>query len=201
MSDESQKLPPSSSDHKRAERYITELTRLIEADKIKVFHTDLSKFDPTSLQDHYWIDLKHYQVEISHSKKFQSGEDSYVMIFNNLKHIEGGQAEKVILAYINLEANHFIRFKSVSDDQILKNQKQEEEKRFSEAIAPINQALEQLGADFKSEEEKPQHITNQEHHSNGGGANGSFNRGSLSDYSENPLQGTSSYLKSHYGPN
>jgi hypothetical protein len=200
MSDEAQKLPPSSSDYKRAEKYISELIKLIEQDKILVSHTDLSKFDPTSLQDHYWLDLKHYQVEISHSKKFQSGEDSYVMIFNNLKHIGEGQAEKVILAYINLEANHFIKFKSVADDQIAKNQKKEEENRFNQAVAPINQALEQLGASFEASEStspEPNHSQNKHPEP----SNGSFNRGSLSDYSESPLVSSPSYLKSQFGPN
>ncbi len=201
MSDESSKLPPSSSDLKRAEKYIDELTRLIEEDKIKVFHTDLSKFDPTSLQDHYWVDLKHYQVEISHSKKFQSGEDSYVMIFNNLKHLGEGQAEKVILAYINLEANHFIKFKSVADDQITINSRKEEEKRFNQAVEPINQALEQLGASF----EKTPASTQESNHSGADTPNNqsgsSLHRKSISDYSESPLGNNTSYLKSQFGPN
>lgn len=143
-SDNSQNLPPSA-DHKKAEKYISQFIDLINKDKLTVSHTDLAKFDPSALQDHYRIDFSDYSVEISHSKNPNSGTDSYIMLFTNVKQMQESQTnEKVILAYIHLDNNQFIRFKAAAHDQKEKIRKAEEEKRFAEAIAPIDQALERL---------------------------------------------------------
>ena len=114
MSDATPQTPPKG-DLDKAEKYIGQLVDLINQKKIEVYHTDLTKFDPTSLQDHYSVNLKEYQIEISHSKHQETGKNSYVMIFNNLKNIAEGSGEKVILAYIYLADSQFSKFKIVAD--------------------------------------------------------------------------------------
>ena len=145
-SDISAQLPPPIGDAEKAERYLTQLIELINADKLLVSHTDLSKFDPTSLHDHYRLDLKNYEVEVSHNKQPDSGEDFYIMLFNNLKLVNEKCTEKVILAYIHITGDQFAKFKTVAQDQIERKRKEAEEKRFKEAMAPIDSALEQLTA-------------------------------------------------------
>ena len=105
--DTSTKLPPPSGDAEKADRYITQLTDLISADKLTVSHTDLSKFDPTSLQNHYRLNLQDYEIEVSHNKQPDSGQDFYVILFNNLKYINEKCTEKIILAYMHLSDSQF----------------------------------------------------------------------------------------------
>jgi|SRR3989344_1897681 len=143
-SNDPQNTPPSA-DHKKAEKYISQFIELINKDKLTVAHTDLSKFDPSALEDHYRIDFSEYSVEISHSKQPNTGTDSYVCLFTNIKQMQESQnCEKIILAYMHLDTNQFIRFKAAAHDQKEKIRKAEEEKRFTEAVAPIDQALERL---------------------------------------------------------
>lgn len=139
-------LPPPSGGAEKADYYISQITELVSSDKLIVAHTDLSKFDPTSLQDHYRIDLKDFEVEVSHNKKPDTGEDFYVILFNNLKRINEKCAEKAILAYMNLTDGQFQKFKVVAQEQIERKRKEEEEKRFKEAMAPIDSVLENLSA-------------------------------------------------------
>lgn len=138
-----QMLPPSG-DPEQAERYISQLTKLIDSDKILVGHTDLTRFDPTSLQFHYRLDLKDYQVEISHSKHPDTGKDSYVMLFTNIKGMMEQRCEKIILAYLRLEADQFNHFKKVADEQARRFKKAEEEKKLKEALAPVDEILKNL---------------------------------------------------------
>lgn len=145
MSDPDQKTPPKG-DSEKAEKYINQLVELINQNKLLVFHTDLKKFDPTSLQDHYTIALTDYQIEISHSKQPNSGKDSFVMIFNNFKHLAQGNGEKVILAYIYLADAQFSKFRIVADRQIEERRRLEEEKRFKEALVPIDNLLNQVSS-------------------------------------------------------
>ncbi|MDO8573792.1 MAG: hypothetical protein Q7R77_03510 [Candidatus Daviesbacteria bacterium] len=144
MSDQSAKLPPPIGDAKAADRYISQLIELIRSDKLTVKQTDLAKFDPSSLQNHYRLDLKTYEVEVSHSKQTDTGKDFYIILFNNLKQISGQCAEKVILAYIHLTGDQFRDFKATADDQLERRRKEAEEKRFTEAMTPIDETLEQL---------------------------------------------------------
>lgn len=137
-------LPPPIGDTEKADKYINTLIDLITADKLTVSHTDLAKFDPTSLQDHYRMDLQDYEIEVSHNKDPDTGQDSFVMLFTNLKHLNEQSSPKVILAYIHLNEAQFQKFKTISDDQIFKKRKEAEEKRFKEAMIPIDQILEQL---------------------------------------------------------
>ncbi|OGE25409.1 hypothetical protein A3C26_02535 [Candidatus Daviesbacteria bacterium RIFCSPHIGHO2_02_FULL_39_12] len=144
-------LPPPKGDPIQAEKYINQLIQLIDQDKLEVCHTDLSKFDPTTLQDHYQLDLSNYRLEISHSKHPNSGHDSFVILFTNIKNILDGNCQKIILAYMYLDANQFTRFKKVSLEQVEKKQKAEEEKRLKEALEPVDQVLQNLSADSTKE--------------------------------------------------
>lgn len=139
-------LPPPSGDPEKADHYICKLIELINSDKLAISQTDLSKFDPTSLQNHYRLDLKDYGVEVSHTKQPDSGKDFYIILFNNLKYISGQCTERVILAYMHLTEAQFKSFKSASDKQLERKRKEAEEKRLKEAMAPIDQVLEQLSA-------------------------------------------------------
>lgn len=132
---------PPKGDFEKAEKYINQLVSLIEQNKIEALHTDLQKFDPSSIQDHYRIDLKDYQIEISHSKLPNSGADSFVMLFTNLKNVESGESDKVILAYLQLSDQQFHKFKTAAQSQIQEKQRLIEEKRFKEALNPIDDLL------------------------------------------------------------
>lgn len=155
MSDSRSDNPPRG-DFETAEKYINQLIDLLNDRKIEVDHTDLKRFDPTTLQDHYTIGLSEYQIEISHSKTPDSGKDSYVMIFNNMKQLAEGSGAKVILAYIYLADSQFSRFKIVADHYITEKRKTEEEKRFKEALMPIDQLLDQVvGNSQKTAESTP----------------------------------------------
>lgn len=147
-------LPPPIGDSEKAETYLGQITDLLTSDKLLVSHTDLSKFDPTSLQDHYRMDLADYEVEVSHNKKPDSGEDFYVILFNNLKKVNDQCTEKVILAYMHLTDTQFQKFKTVADDQIERKRKEAEEKRFKEAMAPIDSVLQQLGSNSEPSADK-----------------------------------------------
>lgn len=145
-------LPPPSGNPAQAEKYIGQLVSLIDNDKLAVLNTDLSKFDPSSLQDHYRIDLKDYQLEVSHSKHPSTGKDSYVLLFTNIKNIVQNNCQKIILAYLHLEDSQFGRFKTACKNQLERERKKEEDKRLKEALQPVDQILANLStdsADFK----------------------------------------------------
>lgn len=162
QTDNSVQLPPPIGDSEKADHYITRLTELVSTDRLTVSRTDLAKFDPTSLQDHYRLDLKDYEIEISHNKQPDSGKDFYVVLFNNLKFVSDKCTEKVILAYVHITEDQFAKFKTVADDQIERKRKEAEEKRFKEAMNPIDQALEQLGTASQTPPvEKTESSTNQ----------------------------------------
>lgn len=136
--------PPPTGDPIQAEKYINRLIQLIEQGKLSVSRTDLSKFDPSALQDHYRLELKEYQVEISHSKHPDSGKDSYIMLFTNLKKLADNNCEKVILAYMHLDDSQFIRLKKTYMEQAEKARKLAEENRLKNALAPIDAILQDL---------------------------------------------------------
>lgn len=140
-------LPPPGGDPSQAEKYINQLISLIDKDKLDVSHTDLSKFDPSTLQDHYRLELRDYQVEVSHSKHPDSGKDSYIILFTNIKNHLSGDCEKIILAFMHLDVNQFLRFKKVSLNQLDKKRRAEEEKRLKAALEPVDLLLEDLNGD------------------------------------------------------
>ena len=139
--------PPPAGDSEKAEKYLRQLINLIETDALEVTHTNLKKFDIASIQDHYRMDLGVYEVEVNHSKQPDTGQDFYVLLFNNLKKIENaGEScvNKVILAYTHLSQNQFRDFKEASDGALERKRKIEEEKRFADAMAPIDNVLSNL---------------------------------------------------------
>ena len=136
--------PPPSGDPLQAEKYLRRIMELINEDKIDVAHTDLSKFNPGALQNHFRIDLAEYKVEISHSKYPNSDKDSYVMLFTNIQTLNPESPEKIILAYMHLNATQFSDFRETAFDQISRKKKQAEEKRLNDAMEPINYVLDQL---------------------------------------------------------
>lgn len=154
MDETQDNLPPPSGDSKKAERYIKSLIQLINADKLEVNHTDLSQFDPTNLQDHYRLDLKDYQVEVSHSKQPDSGKDFYVLLFNNIKQVRENCSERVILAYMHLDGDQFIAFKRSCEGQVGRAKQREEEKRLEEALSPIDAALQDIESPSKDDLDK-----------------------------------------------
>lgn len=136
---------PPQGDYQKAEEYVSKLTKLISLDKLHVVKTDLQKFDPTSLQNHYRIDLTDYNIEVSHSKDPDSLKDSYIMIFTNVSKINASNLnQKIILAYLHLTQNQYQRFKEEANDQLEKIRKIEEGKRFTEAAEPIEKILDNL---------------------------------------------------------
>lgn len=137
-------IPPPGGTPEQAEKYVSQIIDLIDADKLEVNHTDLAKFDPSNLQDHYRLELQDYHVEVSHSKNPDNGKDSFVILFTNLQNIRDGCSEKIILAYMHLDPLQFKRFVSASHEQHNRRFKIEEEKRLTEAMQPIDQALKSL---------------------------------------------------------
>lgn len=137
-------VPPPSGDPSQAEKYVGQLINLIDADKVTISHTDLARFDPSSLQDHFFIELRDYQVEVSHSKHPESGKDSYVLLFTNLKKVSDGNCEKIILAYLHIDDSQFMKFRRAYAQHAERKRRAEEEKRFKESMKPVDQILDQL---------------------------------------------------------
>lgn len=136
--------PPPSGDPLQAEKYLKKIIELIDEDKLDVAHTDLSKFNPGSLQNHFRIDLQEYKVEVSHSKQKDSGKDSYIILFTNIQTIDPTNPEKIILAYMHLNEVQYGDFRNAAFEQINRKKKKAEEKRLNDAMEPINNILEQL---------------------------------------------------------
>ncbi len=135
---------PPAGDALKAESYLAKVIDLINQDKLTVWHTNLEKFDPSNLEDHYRLELKDYSVEISHSKQPNSGADSFIMLFTNLKYVSEGCSEKIILAYLHLTSDQFHRFKQVAQTQTDRIKKIHDEQRFKSAMDPIDKALEDV---------------------------------------------------------
>lgn len=156
MPEEINNIPPKG-DSKKAEKYLNQLIDLVSKDKLKVTHTDLAKFDPSNLQDHYRVELKDYHTEISHSKKPDSGEDSYIMLFTNIKMISGGCTEKVILAFMQLSADQYLKFKQMAAEQLNREEVRAQEKRFNEAMEPVQKALDEVANQSEVVEQETAH--------------------------------------------
>ncbi|MBI2022219.1 hypothetical protein HYS93_05080 [Candidatus Daviesbacteria bacterium] len=146
-------LPPPGGDPKQAEKYINKLVELLDKDKIKAIHTDLSKFDPTSLEDHYQVELREYNIEVSHGKNPDSSKDSYVIVFTNMHHLRKGCTEKIILAYMHLTDTQFHKFKAACDHQLHKDKKEEDQQRIIVALKPVDEILEELSNLEQDEED------------------------------------------------
>lgn len=136
--------PPPVGDARQAEKYVDQLADLINQEKLKVTQTDLSKFNPSNLEFHFRMELRDYSIEVSHTKYPQSVKDNYNLIFTNAKQLQNGTANKVILAYFHLAEDQFAKLKTSATQQIARIKRAEEEKRLKEALAPIDQALENI---------------------------------------------------------
>ncbi len=134
------KLPPPKGSLEKGSKYVDQLVSLINDNKLEVLKTDLKQYDPSNLEEHYRVDLTDYQVELSHSKDPNTGADSFVILFTNIKNMTE-DCQKIILAYINLEKTQYLKFKTAADSKLDRIKKEEEEKRFDEVMAPLNQAL------------------------------------------------------------
>ncbi len=144
INEQTPSLPPPSGNSQQAEKYVKQLIQLIDTDRVDIIKTDLSKFDPSSLQDHYGVDLKEYRVELSHSKHPSNGRDSYVILFTNLKNTNGINPEKIILAYMHLDEPQFSSLKQSALQQLERRKRQLEEKRLKDALSPIDEILDQI---------------------------------------------------------
>lgn len=143
MSQDSTFSPPPSASPEHAEKYISWLTDLINRDQLEVYHSDLTKFSLDSMQNHYRVTLQDYEVEVSHNKQ-TSGEDLYVILFNNLKNVATNACERTILSFAHLTKAQFDKFKQSADNQISRKERAEQEKKFKEVMAPLDSLLESL---------------------------------------------------------
>lgn len=143
MDPNSSNLPPLG-DPEKADRYIASLVRLIAKDKVALTHTDLNRFDVTTMQNHYRVDLGDYDVELSHSVQPETNKDFYTIIFNNLTRLQDGKSDKVVLGYIHLTDEQYGRFKIAADEYLDRRRKEADKDRFAENIAPIEQLLDHL---------------------------------------------------------
>lgn len=149
-----QEPPPPAGDSEKADKYLRQLIELVNQDKLPVYHTDLKKFDINSIQDHYRMDFNEYEVEVSHSKQPDTGQDFYILLFNNIKKIEtAGEScvNKVILAYTHLTEVQFEDFKEAAEALFERKRKKEEAKRFAGAMAPIDKILSDLSSTLSEE--------------------------------------------------
>src|SRR4051812_22041908 len=119
-------LPPNA-DAQRAKQYVEQIIPLINSDQLMVKHINLSEFDPTHIQDHYQIDIENFGIEISHTKKPDTGQDIYVMIFNQLNQTP----EKTLLAFAYIEKEQFMSIKTAADNQDKRQKDKIEAARFS----------------------------------------------------------------------
>ncbi len=148
-------IPPPMGDSQSAESYINQIITLINQGKLDIKHTDLKQFDPTTLQDHYRIDLDSYEIEISHSLSPDSQQEFFIILFNNLNKIAADCTNKQVLAYIHLDQNQFADFKQAADIYLEKKKKSEEKKKFDDAIKPIDQVLQVLSGKPAKTEQDP----------------------------------------------
>ena len=149
--------PPPIGDPKKADKYINSLVRLISKDKVALTQTDLNKFDVATMQNHYRVDLGEYDVEVSHSVQAETNKDFYTIIFNNLKKLQDGKSDKVVLGYIHLVDEQYSRFKVVADEYLERRRKEADKERFAENLAPIEQLLEYMDPEENTPNE-PQFI-------------------------------------------
>lgn len=136
-------LPPLG-DNSKSESYVKRLIRLIEKDKVKVFQTDLNKFDLTTMQNHYRVDIGEYDIEVSHSVQPDTDKDFYTMIFNSIRKIQDSSTNKVILTYLHLTEDQYRRFKIAADEALERQKRKEDAVRFVEVMKPLDNVFNQL---------------------------------------------------------
>ena len=141
--DQNSFTPPPSGDALQAENYIRRLINLINKDIVEISETDLAQFEPGPLLTHFRVILNDYHVELSHNKHPQTGVESHIMLFTNIKNTQE-KPEKIILAYMHLHATQFEDLKSAAHSQKERIRKKKEEKRLKDALRPIDQMLDEI---------------------------------------------------------
>lgn len=134
---------PPTANSTQGQKYIKQLVELVNQDRLEADHSDLTKFDASCMQDHYRINLDRYEVELSHSKHPETGEDVYILLFNGLKSVKN-EGDRVILSYVHVTKDQFETLKEVCDKQAERLSAKREEERFHEVMKPIDQALEEI---------------------------------------------------------
>ncbi len=155
MPNDAPSTPPPSGDSKKADEYISKITKLLSQDKVTATHTDLTQYEPCSISDHYKIIMDSYEVEVSHTKQPDTNKDFFIMLFNNVRQFEG--SNKLILAYIHLTNEQFRLFKGVADEQLARKKKEEEQRRFTSAMQPIDQILNEVS--YSEQNPQPEAVT------------------------------------------
>lgn len=149
-----QKTLPPIGDVSKAEKYIDRLIELMNKDKCQVTQSDLAKFGQSHMKEHYRISLGTYDAEVSHSLN-QNQRDTYILLFTNTQQIKEGKAQDAILAYINLSSELYGELKTSIENHIERKIKEAEEKRFNEAMQPIDDLIDQALRDDSIESETP----------------------------------------------
>lgn len=135
---------PPLGDPQKADRYINSIVKLLAKDKVNLVQTDLSKFDLSSMQAHYRLELGEYDVEISHSIQTETNKDFYTMLFNSIKRVQNGSSDKVVLAYIHLSDDQYAQFKAAADENLERQRRKADAGRFASVMAPIDAMLNNL---------------------------------------------------------
>lgn len=149
-----QKTLPPIGDVSKAEKYINQLIELMNKDKCTVTQSDLAKFGQSHMQEHFRISLGTYDAEVSHSLN-QNQKDTYILLFTNTQQIKEGKAQDAILAYINLSSELYNELKASIETHIERKIKEAEQKRFNEAMQPIDDFIDQALEDEAVESETP----------------------------------------------
>lgn len=142
-------LPPIG-DVSKAEKYIDRLIELMNKDKCTVTHSDLSKFGQSSMKEHFRISLGSYDAEVSHSLNPHQ-KDIYILLFTNTTQIKEGKAKEAILAYINLSSELYKKIRMGVEDYLDRKFREAEQKRFNEAMQPIDDFIDQALKDEQKE--------------------------------------------------
>lgn len=148
---------PPIGDHEQAEKYITQIISAVRSGNFDLVHSDLSKFDPSSFQDHYRLDMGEFHAEVSHSKHPQSGSDIFSLIFTSVDKMRQGQTNQAILSYLPLTAEQFSKFKSTAEAYFAEQKRLAEEKRFKSAMQPIDSLLKTDLPNHSDNSVKPDH--------------------------------------------
>lgn len=145
-------LPPVG-DPAKAEKYIDHLINLLKWDKATVTHTDSKKHN-SSMQDHYRINLGHYDAEISHSVNPHTNQNLYVLLFTNVNHLKSGHADQAILSYLYLHEPTFRKFKTAVENHFERLRREAEERRFKTAMQPIDDYISKAITQAEIEQDK-----------------------------------------------
>lgn len=78
------------------------------------------------------------------------------MIFNSVSKFDNTQPKPLILSYMHLSNEQYLKLKEASDGQIERNKKKEEEQRFLKTMEPVDALLDQLKTGAAPQTGKPE---------------------------------------------